>query len=407
MTSRSLAVAGGYYEEICAEPYWHESFGSGGRAAAAVSGRGASIQLFTYCPANHESGLRHFASTLGFSVTPSPASSKIQFRYLHWLRSPAILPPREQLEKLPPIRVEGEAVLRFGLYEGDAVIKAQRAVYDPQDGIRSTAFHENGSDAEELVIVCNYGEGVHLTGERDPRRIISTMLGAPRVGAVLLKGAWEGLLAATESTHEHIEPIPTRSVFKVGSGDILSAEFSYHWAVLGLDPIAAAREANQRVAYYCENASLPIPQTVSITPATIPLLPPVDGEEKRFDVYLAAPFFNAGQLAVVDEMALLLSQAGVSTFSPYHHVGLGESAKVAAQDLAGLESSRFVLACLDGYDPGTVFEIGYARSAKIPVLIYSPNIGEPHITMFAGTGCEIVRDFTSAIYRAIWWAKGK
>jgi hypothetical protein len=316
-----------------------------------------------------------------------------------------ISPALKQLEKLPPIRVEGEAVLRFGLYEGDALIKARRAVYDPQDGIRSKPFHENGSDAEELAIVCNYGEGAHLTGEKDPQRIVSTLLGAPRVRAVLLKGAWQGLFAATPSIQERIAPIPTRSVFKIGSGDILSAEFSYHWAVLGLDPIAAAREANQRVAYYCENASLPIPRAVSVTPAAIPNIPPP--EEKRVDAYLAAPFFNAGQLAIVEEMAQLLSQAGVSIFSPYHDVGLGESAKVAAQDLAGLERSRFVLACLDGYDPGTVFEIGYARAREIPVLIYSPNIREPHITMFAGTGCEIVRDFTSAIYRAVWWAQGK
>jgi hypothetical protein len=298
-------------------------------------------------------------------------------------------------------------VLRFGLYEGDAIIKAKRAVYDPQDGIWSKAFHENGSDAEELAIVCNYGEGAHLTGEKDPQRIISTLLRTPRACAVLLKGAWEGLIVATPSSQEHIEPIPTRQVFKIGAGDVLSAEFSYHWAILGFDAIEAAREANQRVAYYCENTAMPVPKAISLSAALTPDLLPLDGERKRFDAYLAAPFFNVGQLAVVEEISQLLSQAGVATFSPYHRVGLGEVAKVAAEDLAGLESCRFLLACLDGYDPGTIFEIGYAHARKIPVLIYSPNIREPHITMFAGTGCEIVRDFTSAIYRSVWWAKRK
>lgn len=35
----------------------------------------------------------------------------------------------------------------------------------------------------------------------------------------------------------------------------------------------------------------------------------------------------------------------------------------------------------------------------IPVLIYSPNFSESCSTMFIGTGCEVVRDITTAVYQ--------
>jgi nucleoside 2-deoxyribosyltransferase len=284
------------------------------------------------------------------------------------------------------------------------VVKGKRVVYDPQDGREARPFEENGSDAEELAMVCNYGEGQKLTGEKEPEKIITCLLGKLNVKAVVLKGAWEGSIVATSSNREQIKPIPTRQVHKIGSGDIFSAEFAYHWAALGADPIEAAREANRRVAYYCERATLPIPADFSLPATPIPDLA-VAG--KAYDIYLAAPFFSAGQLAVVEEVRDLFSQRGATTFSPYHDVGLGNAAKVAAKDLAGIRASKFVFACLDGYDPGTVFEVGYARALNIPVIVYSPNLTQANETMFVGSGCEIIRDFTTAVYRAIWWLQSR
>jgi len=401
----NLAVVGGFYQERCAEPYWDEIYGSGGRAAAAITNRKAAVTLVTYCPSSNEKKLQYFASTFGFTAISTPSPQTVNFQYLHWLRKPDITPARSFFHDLPPLKViDYDAVLRFGLFEGHAIVRAKRVVYDPQDGMASKPFDDNGSKADELVIVCNYTEGYRLTGERDPEKIISRLFTVSNVKAVVLKGAWEGSIVAAGSARESIRPIPTRHVRKIGSGDIFSAEFTYHWAIAGCDPIQAAREANNRVAYYCENGVLPIPAAVLIAPAKTPTLA---NSGKKFDMYLAAPFFNAGQLAVVEEIRELLSQSGVSIFSPYHNVGFGNATKVAAQDVAGIQESRLVFACLDGYDPGTVFEVGYARALNIPVLIYSPNLTDTNSTMFIGTGCEIVRDFTSAIYRAAWWIKGK
>lgn len=405
----TITIAGGWYEELCAEPHWHEFYGPGGRAAVALAGRKAAIRLLTYCPSALKPKLEYFAKTFGFAVdTFGTASNVTRFQYLHWLRPPQIFPASASDSEVQPICVEAaENVIRYGFYEGDAIVKARRAVYDPQNAPdRVRAFSENSSHAEQLVIVCNFAEGSTLTGESSPPKILDSLLSTPNIVAVALKGGWEGVFVATHSKRELIKPTPTTYVHKIGSGDLFSAEFGYGWMALGLDPITAARRASLQVACYTNSGSLPIPESAVITPATAPHIAARDDTQKKFDLYVAGPFFNYAELSVVEEMADLFRDAGLRVFSPYHDVGLGRAAQIAKQDLDGLRASRIVVACFEGYDPGTVFEVGYARASGIPVLLYSPNLSDLHSTMFVGTGCEVARDFTTAVYRAVWWAKG-
>jgi len=402
----SITIVGGWYEEICAEPHWHEYYGPGGRAAVALSGRNTTIRLLTYCPASLTPQLHYQAKTFGFECdTFGTASAVTRFQYLHWLRSPQISPASVIAAELPAICPGAtENVLRYGFYEGDAVVKARRAVYDPQnapDKVRP--FSENGSSAEELFIVCNFAEGAELSGETSPDKIIASLLKTPSTIAVALKSGWDGVYVATQGQSEIIKPTPTAYVHKIGSGDIFTAETAYGWMVLGLDPIAAARRASTQVAYYVNGASLPIPESAVPEIAPTPQIAKRDNPNKKYDIYLAGPFFNFAQLSVIEEMADLFREAGLRVFSPYHDVGFGHSSQIAKQDLDALHASRVVIACLEGYDPGTVFEVGYARALAIPVLVYSPNLQDLHSTMFLGSGCELVRDFTTAVYRIIWW----
>lgn len=405
----TLTIAGGWYEEICAEPHWHECYGPGGRAAVALAGRNAAIRLFTYCPPSLKPKLAYLATTFGFEFeTFGTAQALPRFEYLHWLRPPRIF-PSDTLCSQQPIRLDAvDNLIRYGFYEGDAVVKAKRAVYDPQnapDKVRP--FSNNGSSAEELLIVCNFAEGVRLSGEVSPEKILTSLLKTPNTIGVALKSGWEGVFVATKSANEFIKAIPTAYVHKIGSGDIFTAEMAYGWMILGLDPIAAARRAATQVAYYVNSASLPIPESAIPACAPIPLIAPLNDPKKKHDIYVAGPFFNYAQLAVIQEMADFFRDAGLRVFSPYHDVGLGQSAHVAKQDLEALHACRVLVACLEGCDPGTIFEIGYARAIGIPVLVYAPNLADLHSTMFLGTGCELVRDFTTAIYRAIWWAAEK
>jgi len=406
----TLTVVGGWYEELCAEPRWQEYYGPGGRAAIALAGRNVTIRLLTYCPAALKPKLEYLATTFGFDFeTFGTASAVTRFHYLHWLRPPQISHASINAFELPPICPDAtENILRYGLYEGDAIVKAKRAVYDPQNAPEKVRpFSENGSSAEQLFIVCNFAEGAQLTGETSPDKILATLLKTPNTIGVALKSGWEGVFVATKQASEHIKPIPTTHVHKIGSGDVFTAETAYGWMILGLDPIAAARRASSQVAYYANNASLPIPESAVPTPAPAPQIAARTDPKKKHDVYVAGPFFNYAQLQVIEELADFFLDAGLRVFSPYHHVGVGQPTHVANQDLDALRACRVVLAYLEGYDPGTIFEVGYARAIGIPVLIYAPNLEDLHSTMFVGSGCELVRDFTTAVYRAIWWANGQ
>ena len=70
-----------------------------------------------------------------------------------------------------------------------------------------------------------------------------------------------------------------------------------------------------------------------------------------------------------------------------------------------LKASRCVLALVDGLDAGTVFEIGYARSLAKPVIALAESTPLEALKMIAGTKCEIVSDFVTAIYRTAWTAR--
>ena len=63
-----------------------------------------------------------------------------------------------------------------------------------------------------------------------------------------------------------------------------------------------------------------------------------------------------------------------------------------------------MLAIIDGVDTGTIFEAGYARAHAKPVIAIAQSTPEEPLKMIAGTGCDVVNDFVSAIYRVAWAA---
>lgn len=120
---------------------------------------------------------------------------------------------------------------------------------------------------------------------------------------------------------------------------------------------------------------------------------------------MAGPFFTTGQIWVVEELLSAIERLGASVFSPLHDVGTQQQSEIIANlDLEGIKSSQAMLAVLDGSDPGTLFEIGYARSQNIPVVVLAENVMTSELTMMLGTGCEIVDDFSTAVYRSVWAA---
>lgn len=411
MKSTSITVIGGAYGEACAYPSRQVYRGSGGRAAAILSSLGVTITLTTAIGPLLRSEFESIAENLSYTLDAKSRPEDIWFRYRHPLSQPTLYPTSPQKLTWDKI-VHTELALVFGMIEGRPTVHAQRVVYDPQDGAKSQHFTSNGSTADELALVVSYSEGKTLTNENDPEVMANKLLGLPSVSAVVIKCGPQGALVKTSSEHGWVRAFPTPRVYKIGSGDAFSAAFAFAWLIQGQDALSAAWFASRTAAEYVEtaldkfdNMQISAIQAESkaksikfgkFGPRGIP----------TSQIYLAGPFFNTAQQWLIDEVRGALIDMGFKVFSPSHEVGFGPAVEVAPADLYGLEQSGVVLALLDGLDPGTVFEVGYACAKNIPVIAIAEFVDANALTMVIGSGCEITNDLTTGIYTTCWHLMG-
>lgn len=399
-----LIVVGGFYRESCRFPPSDEFWGSGGRAAAAIAELGIRTTFVTAADRNAEAILASIAEAVGFAYSAVPIPETIAFRYDHGLSSPIIWPPPNAVERTE-IEVRGQCVLHFGMLEADVEVEAATVVYDPQEPFSPKHFrspHRPG----RLAYVLNGAEAKRL-GRAEDLNVASRRI-ADEAGAnvVVVKCGARGALVLADGEFSSVPAYEARSVWPIGSGDVFAAIFAARWAVQGVPAPQAANEASRATADYVANRTLPIPRSVVVEgESSIPLrLSMTTAQEGAYDVYLAGPFFNMPQTWLVDEAKLALQGMGLKVFSPYHDIGIGLGADVAPKDIEALEKSSAVFAILDGTDTGTVFEAGYARARNKPVVAFAQCTPEEPLKMISGTGCEVVSDFVSAIYRVAWAA---
>lgn len=230
---------------------------------------------------------------------------------------------------------------------------------------------------------------------------------------VVVKNGVEGATVVTAGRTGLVPSFVTPTVFPIGSGDVFSAAFAAEWAVRGTDPFEAARLASAATARYCHTRTLPLPSDLaSVAAGYEPGDAGARGAGKWPLVYLAGPFWTLPQFWLLNEARRCLEGQDLAVFSPFHEVGLlcddpttEQVAAVARADLAGLERADAVFALLDGLDPGTLFEVGYARSRGTPVVGLAEAVPRLELTMYEGTGCFLTSDFATAVYRAGWEAR--
>ena len=392
-----ISVAGGLYVERCIEPRWDDAYGSGGRAAAALSGAVPGIKLHTYRNTSLEDAEASLKSAYGILVDGPMAYQEIAFDYFHSLATPKITPRPDAIPRYPAFEVSDDVVLRFGMLEGDAKVSAKVAVYDPQSAFDPRPFAENGSRADELAVILNRQEARQFSGKDDPREGAAALLERNEADVVVLKMGGHGALVATRDGQGQVPAYRSETVFKIGSGDVFSAAFTQFWALEQRSPAEAADLASRATSHYVNTHGLPIPSAKALMKmAAEPVIP---GTGK---IYIAAPFFNLAERWVVEEVRNQLLAMNVPVFSPLHDVGEGPGEVVAPLDLQGLDECQAVLAILNGADAGTIFEIGYAVARDIPVVGLAQNMRPEDVKMPAGSGCRIVGDLVSAIYHAVW-----
>jgi len=262
----------------------------------------------------------------------------------------------------------------------------------------------------EIAYVLNGAEASKLSGTGDYEEAARYILREYGAAAVVIKrGAW-GAYVFDGQRSEQVPSYATERVWPIGSGDVFAAIFAARWTMgMGLSAIEAAHEASRGAALYVNDRVLPLSAELLTGGNAFPFslishqpIPLVTGE---YHIYLAGPFFSIAQKWLIEEARLSLKGMGLSVFSPLHDVGLGDGEDVAPKDIEGLKASRCVLALIDGLDTGTVFEIGYARSLAKPVIALAESTPLEALKMIAGTKCEIVSDFVTAIYRTAWTAR--
>ena len=329
-------------------------------------------------------------------VLTETVTQEVEFRYQHSLSTPIIAPAPHKIEQYDSIIVSADCVLRFGMLEGSAQVRAGRCVYDPQSAFGPEPFEQNGSRADHLCIVANRREVASLGCSSDPREAAKTLLGQG-AECVVVKGGVHGAHVVTAEGCEYIAPYQSDNVWSLGSGDVFSAVFAARWAVHDDTPEEAAALASAAVASYADTRALPSPLAQELRTNSWARAGMQPGR-----VYLAGPFFTIGQLHVVEEARRLLAELGLDVFSPLHDVGLGPAEEVAPQDLQALTDADVVFAIVDGLDSGTIFEVGYARALGKRVDVLAQTVEEGDLKMIVGSGCHVHSDLVTALHHLAW-----
>ncbi|MDP3960217.1 MAG: hypothetical protein Q8Q26_09205 [Pseudorhodobacter sp.] len=373
-----MHIAGGLYQEICLHPAWNALFGSGGRAAQALAALGAKTTLHSYFEDDQAIALEPYLDR-GVALDLHPRQSPIAFAYFHPL-SPPHLEPRD-IEREAAIHVDADTVLRFGFVEGDAVVRARRAIFDPQGWRDPLNFIENGSHADEVALVLNTQELVNRTGVANIDDAAAGLVKAGLASVVVVKQGVRGAIVIDgERPAQFVPAFRSRNIFKIGTGDVFSAIFAHYWGLAGDDAATAAKQASLGVAYYAQNRDFPRERLDSFAA-------PVGGA-LRGSVAVWAATDTLGRHYMLEETLHRLGELGI------------DAAHVRTTSLERRYAALLVLA--DGLSGDVIDTLGALSEAALQVIMLDESWrgereGLPPMV-------AVTNDFTTALYQVAWAA---
>ena len=383
-----MQIAGGFYREQCCRPSWDAMFGSGGRAAIAVCALSPGSSLHAYAE-DHDNDAFVALKKQGIELQLSQRPTGVVFSYFHPLSRPHIYPPPTEIVCQPAITVNGDVVLRFGFLEGEALVDADYAVYDPQTWRNPVTFGANGSRANVLAIVLNELELRSSTGIDDLKRAAQQIILKQNATVVVVKRGIRGAMVYENSgAVTSIPAYKSSRVFKIGTGDVFSAVFTHFWAEKKLPATEAADLASRSVATYCNNRQLPIvaeglyqlaPYYYSI-PGTVLIL----GEAG-----------SIGQRYTMEEARFVLKELGVKVCCP-----------VLDGELSCSASAVLILA--EGIRSKTIQMIESELPIDLPkIVLLERGVHSYELkNAIAMAKTLIIDDFTTAIYTTAWASLG-
>jgi hypothetical protein len=378
-----MHIAGGLYHELCETPKWNAQFGSGGRAAAAVSVLSPGSTLHTYARSDNSPG-SDILTALGVQISSTHSDTAIAFAYFHPLSQPHIEPQPGSITQQPPIQVAGDVVLRFGFLEGSAIVHAKLAIYDPQTARRPEPFGANGSTAKRLALVMNELELCRYTGCADVTTAATNIISHGKQETVIVVKRGVRGVAIYEP---NVEPIMVPAyyssrVFKIGTGDVFSAVFAHHWGEAGTSAVEAADLASRSVSAYCETMFLPVRTELLNTRE------PVTGKAPS-RIVLHGSTSTIGRRYTLEEARYRLKELGIEALSP---------------QLDEIPDSFFENASLlivaDGLSPVDIRRFCATRPYDAIVILDEEQ--RPDIAALTDFGATVIPDFASSLFRAAW-----
>jgi len=113
----------------------------------------------------------------------------------------------------------------------------------------------------------------------------------------------------------------------------------------------------------------------------------------KHDVYIASPFFKPDQIERVQLVEDLLDRLGITYFSPRKVLVCPPDAteeqrkKTFKGNHDGILQSRAVIAITDGKDVGTIWEMGVAYQAGVPVIGVALTLGDKPFNLMLSESC--------------------
>ncbi|WP_372090121.1 carbohydrate kinase family protein [Tistrella mobilis] len=378
-----MHIAGGLYHELCETPKWNGQFGSGGRAAAAVSVLSPGSTLHTYAQSDDNPG-SDILTAMGIRISSTYSDTPIAFAYFHPLSQPHIEPKPALIPQQLPIRVAGDVVLRFGFLEGSAIVDAELAIYDPQTAHRPEPFGANGSTAKRLALVMNELELCRYAGCADVTTAAANVMSHGKQKTVIV--VKRGVRGVT-IYEPNVEPINVPAyyssrVFKIGTGDVFSAVFASYWGEAGMSAVEAADLASRSVSAYCETMILPVRTEL------LNMRKPVTGRAPS-RIVLYGSTSTIGRRYTLEEARFRLKELGIETVSPQ----LDEIPNSFFNDTS-------LLIVADGLTPMDIRR--FCANRPYGTIIILDEEQRHDVAALSNSGATIIPDFASSLYHAAW-----
>lgn len=391
-----LNIIGGTYLEECLDPIWKKLFGSGLRSLELVKKVFPTLKVDFYTGSKNRMRLLKSKYCNKYITLHAEVESDISFRYVNPFHLDFInnYPKVQAKMELP----DTDNVVAFGMLEAQSVVNCKKCVYDPQSSSKCFLFSRSGSNAEKLVYVLNKHEAETLSNQKQLEKIADFFFKNENCYALIVKDGPHGAhLFMPDKSVIEIPVYFTSHSFTIGSGDIFTTAFALRWMDNG-NLKEAANYASLMVAKYSNNAG-----NIDKMLADKEYSP--EFSKRKGKVYLAGPFFNRYQKILLFEVNNALESSDIQVFLPMRDAGTENPKDYASRDLKGIDESDVVMAICEDIDSGTLFEMGYAYAKGKKIVVLTSKTANQNFDMLSGLECEIESDFTTAIYKACWYAE--